>query len=394
MEWRWNFSQAALKVKSSAIRDLLKLTQQPDVISFAGGLPAPELFPVEGIMEASDYVLKHEGQFALQYSTTEGYRLLRRFLAKRMTQKGIVVDEDEILITGGSQQGLDLLGRLFLEEGDWIISAQPTYVGAIQAFNAYGVKFHTIPLDKDGIKVDLIEEAIKEKNPKFIYVIPTFQNPGGVTLSVERRKKLVEIARRYQVPIVEDDPYSELRYEGEDLPTLKALGSDVVILLGTFSKIVSPGLRTAWVAAAAPVIEKLIKLKQGADLHTNTFAQYILHQFLKGGGLDKHIKILREEYGQRRRVMLEALRENFPPKVKWTSPQGGLFLWVELPSGADATALLSEAVKEKVAYVPGPAFFPNGGGENTLRLNFSNASPKLIREGVKRLAKVFSAKIG
>lgn len=393
MDWRWEFSRVASRVRSSAIRDLLKLTQQPDVISFAGGLPAPELFPVEEIREASDYVLKHKGQFALQYSTTEGYRLLRRFLAKRMTQKGMVVDEDEVLITGGSQQGLDLLGRLFLEEGDWIVSAQPTYVGAIQAFSAYGTNFHTIPLDEEGLRVELVEEATKKDNPKFIYVIPTFQNPGGVTLSLERRKKLVEFARNYQVPIVEDDPYSELRYEGEDLPSLKALGGEVVILLGTFSKIVSPGMRLAWVAGQQEVIEKLIKLKQGADLHTNTFTQYILHQFLKGGGLDKHIKTLRQEYGQRRRVMLEALQANFPPQVKWTSPQGGLFLWVELPSGVDATALLPEAVKEKVAYVPGSAFYPNGGGENTLRLNFSNASPQLIREGMKRLAKVFAAKI-
>jgi 2-aminoadipate transaminase len=392
MEWRWEFSRVARKVKSSAIRDLLKLTQQPDVISFAGGLPAPELFPVEEIREASNYVLKQEGQFALQYSTTEGYRLLRRFLAKRMTQKGMVVDEDEVLITGGSQQGLDLLGRLFLEEGNWIVSAQPTYVGAIQAFNAYEVKFHTVPLDRDGVKVELIEEAVKEKKPKFIYIVPTFQNPGGVTLSLERRKMLVEIARNYQVPILEDDPYSELRYQGEDLPSLKALGGDTVILLGTFSKIVSPGLRLAWVAGQQEVIEKLVRLKQGADLHTNTFTQYVLYQFLKGGGLDKHIKVLRKEYGQRRRVMLEALDDNFPSSVKWTSPQGGLFLWVELPSGIDATALLPEIVKEKVAYVPGSAFFPNGGGENTLRLNFSNATPKLIREGVKRLAKVFSAK--
>lgn len=392
MEWRWEFSRVARKVKSSAIRDLLKLTQQPEVISFAGGLPAPELFPVEEIREASNYVLKQEGQFALQYCTTEGYRLLRRFLAKRLTQKGMVVDEDEVLITGGSQQGLDLLGRLFLEEGDWIVSAQPTYVGAIQAFNAYEVKFHTVPLDRDGIKVELIEEAVKEKKPKFIYIVPTFQNPGGVTLSLERRKMLVEIARNYQVPILEDDPYSELRYQGEDLPSLKALGGDTVILLGTFSKIVSPGLRLAWVAGQQEVIEKLVRLKQGADLHTNTFTQYVLYQFLKGGGLDKHIKVLRKEYGQRRRVMLEALDDNFPSTVKWTSPQGGLFLWVELPSGVDATALLPEVVKEKVAYVPGSAFFPNGGGENTLRLNFSNATPKLIREGVKRLAKVFSAK--
>jgi len=361
MEWRWEFSRVARKVKSSAIRDLLKLTQQPDVISFAGGLPAPELFPVEEIREASNYVLKQEGQFALQYSTTEGYRLLRRFLAKRMTQKGMVVDEDEVLITGGSQQGLDLLGRLFLEEGDWIVSAQPTYVGAIQAFNAYEVKFHTVPLDRDGIKVELIEEAVKEKKPKFIYIVPTFQNPGGVTLSLERRKMLVEMARNYQVPILEDDPYSELRYQGEDLPSLKALGGDTVILLGTFSKIVSPGLRLAWVAGQQEVIEKLVRLKQGADLHTNTFTQYVLYQFLKGGGLDKHIKVLRQEYGQRRRVMLEALDDNFPSTVKWTSPQGGLFLWVELPSGVDATALLPEVVKEKVAYVPGSAFFPNGG---------------------------------
>jgi len=393
MDWKWEFSQAARRVKSSAIRDLLKLTQLPDVISFAGGLPAPELFPAEEIREASDYVLKHEAQFALQYSTTEGYRLLRRFLAKRMTQKGMVVDEDEVLITGGSQQGLDLLGRLFLEEGDWIVVAQPTYVGAIQAFSAYGVKFHTIPLDEEGIKVELVEEAIKRNKPRFIYVIPTFQNPGGVTLSLERRKRLVELARRYQVPIVEDDPYSELRYEGEDLPSLKALGGEVVILLGTFSKIVSPGMRLAWVAGQQEVIEKLIRLKQGADLHTNTFTQYVLYQFLKGGGLDKHIKALRQEYGQRRRVMLESLRANFPPQVRWTSPQGGLFLWVELPSGVDAQALLPAVVKEKVAYVPGTAFYPNGGGENTLRLNFSNASPQLIKEGMKRLAKVFAAKI-
>ena len=385
----WIFSVRAQEMKSSAIREILKITQRPDVISFAGGLPAPELFPIEALKKACVKVLDTYGPKALQYSLTLGVLPLRQILAERLSKKGTTLTEENIFITGGSQQALDLAGRVFLDKGSVVICESPTYLGALQAFNAYNPQYITVDMDKEGMLVEQLEENIKKYKPRFIYVVSNFQNPSGITLTYERRKHLVKLAKEYYIPIIDDNPYGDLRYVGEDVPSLKSLGGDLVIELGTCSKIVSPGLRIGWVAASTGVMTMFERMKQGADLHTNTFAQYVLYEYIKEGNLDRHIQEIKAAYSERRDVMIEALKEHFPESVKWIEPEGGLFLWVELPQEVSATALLDEAVKQKVAYVPGKPFYPYEDKDNTLRLNFSNANPELIQEGIKRLGRVF-----
>ncbi|MCK4223983.1 MAG: PLP-dependent aminotransferase family protein [candidate division Zixibacteria bacterium] len=389
----WIFSVRAQEMKSSAIREILKITEKPDVISFAGGLPAPELFPIKQLKKACEKVLDNYGPKALQYSLTSGVLPLRQILAERLSQKGMTLTEDNIFITGGSQQGLDLAGRVFLDNRSVIICESPTYLGAIQAFNAYNPQYVTVDMDKEGMIVEQLEENIKKYKPRFIYVVSNFQNPSGATLSLKRRKDLIGLAKEYYIPIIDDNPYGELRYVGEDVPSLKSLGGDLVIELGTCSKIVSPGLRIGWVAASTEVMTMFERMKQGADLHTNTFAQYVLYEYIKAGNLDRHIQEIKVAYSERRDVMIEALKEHFPENVTWVEPKGGLFLWVELPQEISATKLLDEAVKQKVAYVPGKPFYPYEDKDNTLRLNFSNASPDMIREGIKRLGKVFQENV-
>lgn len=393
MSLNWIFSVKAHEMKSSAIREILKITQKPDVISFAGGLPAPELFPIEPLKKACEKVLDNHGPKALQYSLTNGVLLLRQVLAERLSQKGVTLTEHNIMITGGSQQALDLAGRVFLDKGSVVICESPTYLGAIQAFNAYNPQYITVNMDRDGMIVDQLEENIKKYKPRFIYVVSNFQNPSGITLSYERRKRLVKLAKEYYIPIIDDNPYGDLRYVGEDVPSLKSLGGDLVIELGTCSKIVSPGLRIGWVVTSTEVMAMFERMKQGADLHTNTFAQYVLYEYIKDGNLDRHIQEIKAAYSQRRDVMIEALKEHFPENVKWVEPRGGLFLWVELPQEVSATKLLDEAVKQKVAYVPGKPFYPYEDKDNTLRLNFSNANPEMIKEGIKRLGKVFQENV-
>jgi len=380
---------------SSVIRELLKLTEQPDVISFAGGLPAPDVFPVEEFRAACNYVLDHFGPQALQYSTTEGYRPLREMIARHTARYAVEVTADNILITSGSQQALDFIGRLFLNRGDYIVVESPTYLGALQAWNAYGAQYIPVRADEDGMIVDELEAALRI-GPKFIYILPNFQNPSGYTLSLERRQKLVELADKYGVPIVEDDPYGQLRYEGEHIPSVVALDSEFrgpngghysgnVIYLSTFSKLLAPGLRLAWVIAPPEVIRKLVMTKQAADLHTSSFNQYVAYEVAKGGFLDEHVKVIRAVYKERRDVMFEMMEEMFPAGVSWSKPQGGMFLWGTLPEGMDAADVLKRAIEKKVAFVPGAAFHPRGGGENTMRINFSYSSPAEIREGVTRL---------
>ncbi|NIM99767.1 MAG: aminotransferase class I/II-fold pyridoxal phosphate-dependent enzyme [candidate division Zixibacteria bacterium] len=376
-------------MKASAIREILKITERPDVISFAGGLPAPELFPIQQLKKACKKVLDTYGPKALQYSLTLGVLPLRQILAERLSQKGMTLTVDNIFITGGSQQGLDLIAKVFLNEGDAVLCENPTYLGAIQAFNVLRPKYVTVEMDEEGMIVEQAEERIEEHKPRFIYVVANFQNPSGITLSLERRRQLVKLAEKHSLPIVDDNPYGELRYVGEDLPSLKSLGGDVVIELGTCSKIVSPGLRIGWGIVSTEIMTMFERLKQGADLHTNTFAQYVLHEYIKEGNLDRHIQEIKAAYSERRGVMIQALKEHLPENVKWYEPKGGLFLWVELPPEASATALLDTAVEQKVAYVPGKPFYPYEDKDNTLRLNFSNASPEMIREGIKRLGKVF-----
>jgi len=385
-------------MKSSAIRELLKLTEQPDVISFAGGLPAPEVFPYEEFREACNVVLKTHGPVALQYGTTEGYLPLRQMIARHTRRFGIEVTEENIMITSGSQQALDLLGKIFINEGDQVLVESPTYLGAMQAWNIYGAEYVTVPSDENGLVTDELEAALRA-GVKFIYVLPNFQNPTGVTIPLERRLRLVELADRYGVPIIEDDPYGQLRFEGSHIPSIVVLDEKLhpqnngcytgnVIYLSTFSKTLAPGIRLAWVIAPPEVIRKLVVAKQGTDLNTAVFNQIVAYEVAHGGFLNKHIEHICSVYHERRDVMLDALEEHMPAGVKWTHPNGGLFLWATLPDGMNTVELFKEAVEQKVAYVPGASFHPCGGGENTMRLNFSYASPEMINEGISRLARV------
>ncbi len=389
----WIFSERAWKMKSSAIREILKITERPEIISFAGGLPAPELFPIEEIKEACIKVLEQNGDKALQYSLTMGYPPLRKFLADRLSKAGTELTEENILITCGSQQGLDLVGKVFIDPGCFVVVEDPTYLGALQAFNAYGPHYTTVDMDQNGIVIDQVSEAIRKSKPRFIYVVPNFQNPSGITMSFERRKLLVELAQEYYIPIIDDNPYGELRYSGEDVPSLKRLGGDLVIQLGTFSKIILPGTRLGWIAASREVMGVFERMKQGTDLHTNTLAQYVIYEYVKEGNLDRHIEKIKEAYARRMKVMLQALEDYFPEEITWTRPEGGLFLWVKLPEGTSATELLDKAISEKVAYVPGKFFFAREDKDNTLRLNFCTMSEQMIEEGIKRLARVFKENI-
>lgn len=393
--WEYRYAHRTQKMGSSVIRELLKFTEQPDIISFAGGLPAPEVFPLKEFQEACNAVLQKDGAQALQYSTTEGYRPLREMIARHTARYSVQVSADNILITSGSQQALDFLGRLFINRGDYIVVESPTYLGALQAWNAYGAQYISVRADEHGMIVDELEAALRV-GPKFIYVLPNFQNPSGSTLSLERRKKLIELADKYGVPIIEDDPYGQLRYEGEHIPSVMTLDSQFrdeqdgeytgnVIYLSTFSKLLAPGLRLAWVIAPPEVIRRLVMTKQAADLHTSSFNQYVAHEVAKGGFLDEHVKVIRATYKERRDVMLEMMDEMFPPEMRWTHPQGGMFLWGIMPEDVDAAEALKIAIERKVAFVPGASFHPNGGGKNTMRLNFSYSSPETIREGITRL---------
>jgi 2-aminoadipate transaminase len=393
--WEYRYSYRAQRMGSSIIRELLKFTEQPDIISFAGGLPAPEVFPLKEFRDACNTVLDTCGAQALQYGTTEGYRPLREMIARHSSRYGIEVTADNILITSGSQQALDFIGRLFINNGDHVLVESPTYLGALQAWNAYGANYVSVRADENGMIVDELETALRA-GPKFIYILPNFQNPTGSTLSVDRRRKLVELADKYGVPIVEDDPYGQLRFEGEHLPSVVTLDSEFrapnnghysgnVIYLSTFSKLLAPGLRLAWIIAPEQVIRKITMAKQAADLHTATFNQYVAHEVGKGGFIDEHVKVIRATYKERRDVMLETMEELFPPGVSWTHPLGGMFLWGILPPEMDAAEVLKTAIQRKVAFVPGGAFHPNGGGKNTMRLNFSYSNPETIREGITRL---------
>ncbi len=392
--WEYRYANRTQRMGSSVIRELLKLTEQPDIISFGGGLPAPEVFPVKEFKAACNYVLDNFGPQSLQYSTTEGYRPLREMIARHTGRYSVNITPDNILITSGSQQALDFIGRVFINQGDHIIVESPTYLGALQAWNAYGAQYIAVPSDENGMDVDKLEEALRI-GPKFIYVLPNFQNPSGTTLSLERRQRLVELADKYGVPIVEDDPYGQLRFEGEHLPSLAYLDSQYrgddgcytgnVIYLSTFSKLLAPGIRLAWVIAPEQVIRKLVTAKQAADLSSPAFNQMVTYEVGKGGFLDEHVKVIRQVYKERRDVMIEAMEELFPSNMRWTHPLGGMFLWGILPEDMDAAEVLKTAIERKVAFVPGASFHPNGGGKNTMRINFSYSNPDTIREGILRL---------
>lgn len=378
-------------LKASEIREILKITQRAEVISFAGGLPAPEMFPIEPLKQISCQVLEQFGRTALQYSTTEGYEPLRQKIAARMGLKfSNQLDAKQIMITSGSQQALDFVGKLLLDEGDVVLCESPTYLAAISAFRAYQPRFVEVPTDDDGMIMEELE-AILESNPwvKLIYVIPDFQNPTGRTWSLDRRKRFTQIIERYAVAVLEDNPYGELRFEGEVLPSIQSMDrSGRVISTGTFSKTFCPGLRIGWVAAAENIIEKFVLIKQGADLCTSMRNQMELDLYMEQYDFEQNIVQLTALYRNRRNTMVEALEEMMPEGVRFTRPQGGLFLWVVLPEQIKSVELLQQCLQQEVAFVPGDAFFPNGGVANTLRLNYSNMPEERIREGIRRLSSV------
>jgi len=388
------FAQRVDQMESSAIREILKVTERPEVISFAGGLPAPELFPLKEIRDAFCHVLGSGDPSVLQYSTTEGFLPLREYIASKIQEKGARAGADNVLVTNGSQQALDLLAKLFINPGDVVIVEKPSYLGALQTFRSYQARFVAVPTDDKGSDVEALEAAIKKYNPKLIYLTPTFKNPTGVTLSLDRRNAVAQTLGKYEVPLIEDDPYGELRYAGQPLPPLKSFDrSGRVVYLSTFSKTIAPGLRLGWIVADHELIRKLVLAKQGTDLHTGTLVQRAVHRYLEISDVLGHIQAIREEYGRRRNVMLEAMKANFPDRISWTEPEGGMFLWVTLPDHVDTVQLLSRAIEENVAYVPGAPFYPNGGGLNTLRLNYSNSTPLQIQEGIQRLARLFTSSL-
>ncbi len=379
----------------SEIRELLKLTRQPGVISFAGGLPFSGLFPIEEMKDVVNTVLEREGQLALQYGPTEGDSRLRKFLVDRVNEdEGVDIDEENILIVSGAQQALDLIGKIFIDPGDPIIVGLPSYLGGIQAFNSFRANMIGAPVDKQGMNVDIVEEILKgysakNRKIKFVYVVPDFQNPSGVTMSLERRKKLLDLCYEHETVIVEDTPYRELRFEGESIPKLGAMDNKgYAFSLHTFSKILFPGTRIGWIIANKAIMDKLVMAKQPTDLCSPPLNQSIIYEFCRRGLLDSHIKKIVEVYRKKRDVMLEALEEHMPQDagVDWTYPEGGLFLWVTLPKNLDAEKLFPKAVEKKVAYVVGSAFHFDRSGKNTMRLNFSYPTEEQIIEGIKRLA--------
>ena len=387
------YAQRIANLKASEIREILKVTEQPSVISFAGGLPAPELFPIEAISNMCASVLACDGQRALQYATTEGYVPLRRWIAARMnTTLGTALDEDNILITNGSQQGLDLSGKVFIDEGDVVLCESPTYLAAITAFRAYGCNFVEVPTDEEGMNMDDLDRLLKiTYRVKGIYVIPNFQNPTGRTMSLERRERLAKLAAQHRVMVFEDNPYGELRFEGKYLPSVQSFDKEGwVISFGSFSKILCPGFRIGWVAGDKDIVRKYVLVKQGVDLQSNTFVQAVIAAYLEQHDIDEHIKTILDVYKTRRDVLLSALDRLFPQGVQHTRPEGGLFAWVTLPESLNARHILDDCVARKVAFVPGGPFFPNGGHENTLRLNFSNMEENRIEEGIVIMADVLN----
>ena len=383
------FANRMANAHKSFIREILKVTADPNVISFAGGLPNPKFFPVEGLADAAAKVMAEDGENVLQYSTTEGYLPLREYIAERyLTKKGLEIAPDDILVTNGSQQGLDLIGKVFLNAGDRVVIERPGYLGAIQAFSIYEPVFEPVPLLEDGIDTALLEEALNGNETKLFHIVVNFQNPSGITYSAQKRLELAEIFKDRSTILVEDDPYGELRFAGEDLPSMRTYLRDNLILLGSFSKIVAPGLRLGWICATKDVTERIIVAKQASDLHSNYLSQRIVHRYLSDNDIDEHIVRIKEAYKSQRDVMISSIGEHFPEEVGFTRPEGGMFLWVTLPESISAIRLFDLAGGEDVAFVPGSAFYVDEGGKNTLRLNFSNSGRDEIEEGIKRLAKV------
>jgi 2-aminoadipate transaminase len=386
-------------MRSSAMRDLMAITERPEVISLAGGLPDTSTFPAERLAAITSKMAATHAARALQYGPTDGIAAVKDCIAEVMAAEGMAVDPQDLLVTAGGQQVIDLVCKTLVDPGDVIVAEAPTYPGAVPAFSAYQADVVQIALDADGMRIDELEAALDRleadgRRPKFIYTVPTFQNPAGVTMSLARRRRLVQVARERELLVLEDNPYGLLRYEGDPLPTLLALdGGRFVIYLGTFSKILSPGLRLGWAAAPAPVLEKMNLGKQAADLCSSTFTQHVVAAYFEHARWQDYVASLRELYRGRRDAMLAALEEHFPPEASWTRPRGGLFVWATLPEYLDTTDLLARALSRDVAFVPGRAAFLDGRGGSSLRLNFSGVTDEAIREGVRRIGEVIREQV-
>jgi 2-aminoadipate transaminase len=395
IQWERLFADRAERMHASDIREILKVTAMPEVISLAGGLPAPEVFPIDEFRQAYDKVLRENGKAALQYGPSEGFLPLRQFLAERLVRFGVRCSPDNLLITNGSQQALDLVGKIFLNPGDKVLVENPSYLGAIQAFDSYQADYAIVPMDEDGMVTAGLDELLRHESVKFIYALPNFQNPSGRTMSLTRRHQLMEVAARHGVPIVEDDPYGELRYEGEHLPSLQSLDTDgLVIGLGTFSKILAPGLRLAWMNIPEALYERIVLARQPTDLHSATITQMAVYEVCQDGFVDRHVEKIKALYHERRDAMLDAMEAHFPSSARWTKAEGGMFIWAELPEAIDTRELLVEAVeKQLVAFVPGQSFHADRSGRNTMRLNFSNVSPERITEGIARIGRAIERRL-
>ncbi|MFZ6875646.1 PLP-dependent aminotransferase family protein [Undibacterium sp. Di27W] len=387
----WKFSDRAEQLQSSAIREILKVTMRPEVISFAGGLPSPETFPVERMRAAFDKVLTQQGKSALQYGPTDGYAPLREFLADSLSTGDSKILPDQIMMVSGSQQGLDLLGKVLVDEGSKVLVETPSYLGALQAFSVYRPAFESVDTDEHGLVPASV--AAKGAGARLMYALPNFQNPTGRTLSVERRYELVETCARMGIPLVEDNPYGDLCYSGEPLPKMLNMNPGGVIYMGSFSKVLTPGIRLGYVVGPTPLIRKLEQAKQAADLHTAQLTQMVVYEVIKDGFLSEHIPTIRTLYAKQCDAMLEAMSKHFPDGVRWTKPEGGMFIWVTLPEHMDSKQLLDEAIQQNVAFVPGGPFYANNPEKNTLRLSFVTVSPERINEGIEKLGKLIKAKI-
>ncbi|MCU0846252.1 MAG: PLP-dependent aminotransferase family protein [Spirochaetes bacterium] len=384
------FADRISDVPRSFIREILKVTATPEIISFAGGLPNRDYFPIDGIREACARIFDGDEKEILQYSTTEGYPLLRGFISDRYAKKkGLDVDPESIIITSGSQQGLDLIGKTLLNEGDSIIIEKPGYLGAIQAFSIYKARFHPVPVLDDGPDMDALGEILSKNRIKLYYAVPNFQNPAGISYSDEKRRAVAGLMERHNVLFVEDDPYGELRFLGEDLPSVRKYLPENTIMLGSFSKIVAPAFRLGWLSARSDIMEKIIVAKQASDLHTNYFSQRVVYRYLMDNDIDAHIAAIRKAYGSQRNAMVEGLGRRMPADFSFTLPEGGMFLWARLPEGRSSMELFDFAIGEKVAFVPGNPFYAFDPEPNTMRLNFTNSDEGTIDEGIKRLAKAY-----
>lgn len=387
----WQFSRRAQQLQSSVIREILKVTMRPEIISFAGGLPSPETFPIERMKAAFDTVLSRQGKVALQYGPTDGYGPLREWIAQSLSTPDNHIAMEQVLMVSGSQQALDLLGKVLIDEGSKVLVETPSYLGALQAFSVYQPEFVSVPTDDDGLlpqEVDRIADGAR-----LLYALPNFQNPTGRTMPVERRLQLVETCARLGLPLIEDDPYGALSYRNEPLPKMVTMNPDGVIYMGSFSKVLTPGIRLGYVVAPVQLIRKLEQAKQAADLHTSQLTQMVVYETIKDGFLSQHIPSIRTLYANQCQAMLDAMAEFFPAGVTWNKPEGGMFIWVKLPAHIDSMQLLEEAIEHHVAFVPGAPFYANEPEKNTLRLSFVTVPPAKIREGVEKLAKLIAAKM-